>query len=256
MNTLLRKSRLFTGLSDVEIADLMRAVEPQPCNFRRGEVIWREGAVVPGIGLLQKGRLHSLLQRTSGGEQFMRLYEPGDIINAEAGLSRKQTSPVSVVAAIGGSYLWFPSDRLLDRQVIPSVVVDTLRDNLFDFLAGESIRHMKRLGIISRHWARERLMELFGTLRKSQGNEVTTGMTQDILAQYLLHVPSTVSLELRKMQDEGLIKVNRQHIKLLYTTPGKAQEEAEPSLGVKSPAKPRRKPPGRHRKEPPATPRA
>ncbi|MDR1797126.1 MAG: Crp/Fnr family transcriptional regulator [Clostridiales Family XIII bacterium] len=213
---LLTTSYLFSSLSDHDVGLVLAAAKPSTRAFRRGDVIWREGAVMDGLGVLEEGVLLFQRYHTDGKIQLARIHTPPDILNLEASVSRKKTSPATVAAATDGAYIWFTHAGLFDNRAIPERTQRKILMNLLSYLADDCIRFMNKSDILSRRTVRERAMLFLGVLRAKQGDTVDTGMTQEEFAQYLCVDRSTLSNELNKMRKEGLIDFRGRKYTLHY----------------------------------------
>ena len=209
-------SRLFTGLSETELNGLMQATNPSNRKFKRGATIWREGDVVDGVGVLESGTLFCQRYHTDGKVQLVRLFLPGDILNIEAAVSHRRTSPTNVIATTTGNYIWFSTAKLFKNPEVPEDTVRVLQTNLLAYLADEAIRFIKKSDILSRRTVRDRITMYLNVLREQYGNEFDTGMTQEELAQFLCVDRSSLSEELNKMRRDGLIDFNRKAFRLFF----------------------------------------
>ena len=212
----LLESKLFTGLEEDVIKDIVRVANPVARHFQRGDTLWHEGDVVDGIGLLESGTLFCQRYHSDGKLQLVRLFVPNDVLNVEAAVSRRRTSPTSVVAPSAGSYLWFPNAGLLDNPAIPAEAMRTMHVNLLAYLADDAIRFIKKSDILSRRTVRDRVKMYLNVLREQHGDEVDIGMTQEELAQFLCVDRSSLSEELNKMRRDGLIDFQRKRFKLFF----------------------------------------
>jgi cAMP-binding proteins - catabolite gene activator and regulatory subunit of cAMP-dependent protein kinases len=209
-------SFLFVGLEHEELDKLVEVVLPVEVKFKKGDVLWREGNLVDGLGLLEKGTLFCHRYHSDGKIQLMRIYAPKDIINAEAAVSRRRTSPTFVVASSSGNYIWFPNSNLFDNPLVEPKTICKIQANLLTYLASDMIRFMKKSDILSRRTVRDRIIMYLDVLREKHGNAVNIGMNQEELAQFLCVDRSSLSEELNKMRREGLIDFNRKTYQLFF----------------------------------------
>lgn len=212
----LHDSKLFTGLKTAEIDDILQAAKPIDRKFQRGDIIWRESDIVDGIGLLESGTLLCQRYHANGKVQLIRLFTPKDLLNIEAGVSHRKTSPVYVVAASTGNYFWFSNESLLNNPNISSEIKIVLQNNLLAYLADDTIRFMNKSDILSRRTVRGRVIMYLNVLREKHGDEVDIGMSQEEFAQYLCVDRSSLSEELNKMRRDGLIDFNKKIFKINF----------------------------------------
>ena len=212
----LHDTKLFTGLKSAEIDNILQIAKPVDRKFQKGDILWSEGDIVDGIGLLEEGTLLCQRYHADGKVQLIRLFTENDILNVEAGVSHRQTSPVYVVAATSGSYFWFSNVSLLKHPLISPAVINVLQTNLLAYLADDTIRFMNKSDILSRRTVRGRVIMYLNVLREKHGDEVDIGMSQEEFAQYLCVDRSSLSEELNKMRRDGMIDFNKKTFKIKF----------------------------------------
>lgn len=199
-------SGLFARLDDGEIDIVIAASQPETHKFGRKDILWKEGDIINGIGVMLSGILLCRRFQPDGKIQLLRIFEPAQLINLEAAVSRKRTSPVSVIGNSSGSYLWFARDALLANTAIPDEVIRTIQENILHYLADDSIRFMNKTDILARRTVRGRIFLFLTFLCNRHGNDVDIGMSQEEFAQYLCVDRSSLSMELNNMRRDGLIE--------------------------------------------------
>ena len=214
------ETKLFKGLSHSEMVELLHDAKVLTFTFKRNDLLWHEGDLIDGIGLVESGTLLCQRCRTNGKVRLVRLLAPGDLINVETGVSPKRTSPVSVVGASNGRYIWFGNKALLGNPDISKSLLNVVYSNLLAHLSDDAIRLMKNSDILTCRTVRERLVLYLDTLRETQGSIVKLGMSQKELAQHLFVDRTSLSEELNKMRREGLIEYTKTTFILRYP-PGK-----------------------------------
>jgi CRP-like cAMP-binding protein len=199
-------SGFFAKLSDESIDIILAASRPKVCEFRRRDILWKEGDLVNGIGVMLSGTLLCQRFQPDGKAQLLRIFEPPNLMNLEAAISRKRTSPVSVTGNSKGSYLWFLHEALFANTAIPDEDLRVLHENLLSYIADDSIRFMNKTDILARRTVRGRILLFLSFLLNRQGEHVDIGMSQEEFAQYLCVDRSSLSMELNKMRRDGLIE--------------------------------------------------
>jgi CRP-like cAMP-binding protein len=209
-------STLFRGFTKPEAARVLDAAKPQAHAFKGGDVLWRQGDKVTGIGVLTEGTLLGRRYLPDGKALVARVYNAPIPFNLEAAVSRRRTTPTSVEAQTAGTYHWLPMRSLFENQDIDERTVRRLHQNILAQIADDAIRFLNRSDILTQRTVRERVLMYFEILRAKQGSEVRTNMTQEALAGYLGVDRSSLSWELNEMRREGLIAYKRNRYMLLY----------------------------------------
>jgi CRP-like cAMP-binding protein len=210
-------SGLLANMDDKAIAAVFAAGDPEVREFKPKQILFNEGDIVDGIGVMLKGTL--LCQRVSqdGRMQLLRVCQPPQLLNLEAAMSRKRTSPIMMVGSVTGSYLWFNYIKLFANSNLSAVLVRALQNNLLKYLADDSIRLMNKTDVLARRTVRGRIVLSLNLMRKRlHSDNFSIGMSREEFARYLCVDRSSLSTELANMRREGLIDFAGQKFTLLF----------------------------------------
>ena len=194
----LKKSQIFAGVGDEEIASMLSCLGARLFKFRKGQYVLRQGEHVSDIIILVEGNLHvqrddywgnrSILGRVSAGEVFGEAYAApgsGALLN-------------DVVALEDSAVIFFDIKRII--TTCPSAC------------------HFHALVVqnMSKRTTREKLISYLSEEAKKQNNSCfVIPFNRQQLADFLSVDRSAMSNELCKMRDEGLIEFNKSYFKLL-----------------------------------------
>lgn len=182
-----------------------------------GQVVLSRGQPTSAAMLLVKGRLRVSVITHEGEEQLLRWMLPGEI----AGLSSvfaEATNPADLVSLGSTQVLHIERSRLIDligRD--PVVAVDLLRilglriNQLFDTLADQGMHSLAQ-----RVWAALERIANFNSVKVADG--VMLRVSQSDLAQAASASRQRVNQQLRRFQDQGLIRLGYRNIVLLRQT--------------------------------------
>jgi CRP-like cAMP-binding protein len=196
---------LFARLYEKSIDTVIAAVKPEVREFSRDDTLWRDGDLVDGIGIMLSGTLICQHFHPDGKVQLLRIYEPPNVMNLEAVVSAKHTSPMFVTGSSTGTYLWLPYERLFKNRAISRSIMCIIQENMLAYLANDTIRLMNKTDVLTRNTVRDRIVLFLGVLRRKHGDIVDVGMSQAEFAQYLCVDRSSLSQELSAMKREGLL---------------------------------------------------
>jgi CRP/FNR family transcriptional regulator len=198
----------FAGLPEPTLESL--AKEAVWRAYEGGEIIFLEGEQANGLYFLQSGWVKVVKSNPSGREQVLRFMEPGDTFN-EVGVFANQPNPATAVA-LEPAGIW-----LLPRQTLTR----TLRQNP-DFAQHALAKMAERVLHLVTLVADLSLRPVTGRLARLITDDAVDGVlqrprwyTQTELAARLGTVPDVVQRALRQLENDGLIKVERQQIRIL-----------------------------------------
>jgi len=198
----------FAGLSDSTLESLVQ--EAIWRQYDAGEIIFLEGESATGLYFLQFGWVKVVKSNPSGREQVLRFMEPGDTFN-EIGVFANQPNPATAIA-LESAGIWLLPHPTLTRA---------LRQNP-DFAQYALAKMAERVLHLVSLVADLSLRPVTGRLARLLTDDAVDGVlqrprwyTQTELAARLGTVPDVVQRALRQLENDGLIEVERQQIRIL-----------------------------------------
>jgi len=183
-------------------------------HWQTGQIVLSRGQSISVALLLLKGRMRVSVTTLDGEEQLLRWMLPGEI----SGLSSvfaDTTYPADLVAAVPSQILQIERAKLLELiHQDASVAVDLLRilglriNQLFDTLADQVMPTLEK-----RVWATLERIAKFNSVQVPEG--VQLRVSQADLAQAAMASRQRVNQQLRRFQDQGLIRLGYRNIVLL-----------------------------------------
>ncbi len=215
----LSKMACFEGLDPALLAELGRCVESY--HYDEGQVVLLEGEPCTGLGIVRSGRLKAVRLSTSGREQTLSVLWPGEIYSA-ASVFADTPNPVTIVAL-----------QPTDIWVIPKENLDALQERyprLTQIVARNLARRVMTLvdlvEDLSLRTVEMRLArQLLANARDSVVRREAWAMQAEISAR-LGTVTYVLNRALRGLEEEGLIRVERDEITIVDTDGLAARAEA------------------------------
>ena len=212
----LKRTKLFLGVGEDEIASLLSCLGARKKEYRKGEYILREGEHISDIFILVEGKIHiqkddywgnrSILSVISLGEMFGEGYaapESGALLN-------------DVVAVEDSSVIFFDVKRILTTCSSACRFHNMIVQNMFFAISDKNRRLVQKLGHMSGRTTRAKLISYLSEEAKRQGSSAfSVPFNRQQLADYLCVDRSAMSNELCKMRDEGMIKFEKSRFELL-----------------------------------------
>lgn len=210
----LRKTPLFANLPP----DDLRRVEGIASlkHYARKESIFREGDRADGFFIVATGRIKVFKLSEDGKEQVLHLIGPGQSF-AEATIFEGGAYPASAEALDDCELVYFPKRQftdLLERN--PRIALRMMASlsrwlkRMTDLVENISLRDVET-----------RLVRFVSEEMKGRGIPIRNGavyeldVTKNVLASRLGTVPETFSRTLKKLQEEGKIRVKGKQIRIL-----------------------------------------
>ena len=180
--------------------------------FREGDHIFREGDPFNAIAAVRGGTVKTYVVDASGREQVLGFFLPGEVIGLNAIASSRYPCNAVALDTVMLCRFSFPmmatlAGRMpgLQRHLFSLLSQDIGKASLLagNFTADERLAAF--LVLLSRRFAERGFSE----------HRMRLTMARTDIANYLRLAPETVSRVLRRLQDEGVLKVDRRDMEIL-----------------------------------------
>ena len=213
---ILKRTQMFAGVSDDEIAAMLSCLGARINTYKKGEYVLRQGEHISDITVLAEGKLHiqkddywgkrSILGQIAVGEMFGEAYvapDSGSLLN-------------DVVAVEDSAVIFFDVKRILTACSSACRFHTIVVQNLFFAISEKNRKLVQKLGHMSKRSTREKLISYLSEQAKEHNSSsFAIPYNRQQLADFLSLDRSAMSNELCKMRDEGLLEFDKNSFKLL-----------------------------------------
>ena len=211
----LSNTLLFRGLQDEEIDSLLGCLNATKHSYKKGEIILSEGNITENIGVVLSGKAMISCSDIWGNSSILSDVPPGSVFGEVYACIPGQPMLVTVSAAEDTSVLFMNVGRVLTTCANACPFHVKLVRNLLTVCAHKSLQLSQRIQHTSSKSIRGRLMSYFSECAKQFGsNSFLIPYNRQQLADYLNVDRSTMCNELSKMQKDGVIEYNKNHVLL------------------------------------------
>lgn len=196
---------LSQGYGKPELEELHVLVE-HVGPFHEGDVIFREGEDFRSIAAVRAGTVKTFVTDSNGDEQVLGFFLPGEVIGLNAIHRNKFPCHAVALDTVMLCRFSFPKMALLAGK-IPG-----LQTQLFKLLSQD----IGKAALLAGDYSAEQRIAAFliSTSRRYvergfSATQLLMPMTRGDMANYLRLAPETVSRVLRRLQDLGIIAVDR-----------------------------------------------
>ena len=215
---------LSQGYDKTALADLHVLVE-HVGPFAEGEHLFREGDEFTAIAAVRAGTVKTYVLDAAGNEQVLGFFLPGEVIGLNAIHQARYPCNAVALDTVMLCRFSFPKMALLATRM------PGLQAQLFRLL---SLDIGKAALLAGDYSADERMAAFLVSLSRryaQRGFSATRfhlTMARTDMANYLRLAPETVSRVLRRLQDEGLVQVERRELEI--RDPSRLESLARPVL--------------------------
>src|SRR5690554_376733 len=211
----LGNSYLFRDMIRDEIEKMLLCLNPTINKYEKNELITREGDFFESLGLLLKGKANVIKEKASGARVVMTMLHEGDVFGEMAAFSDINKWPATVqciekctvmfipkINIIGECEKMCPWHRRLITNFVKIVSVKALMlSNKVEYLTIKSMR-----GKISAF--------LFDEYKRNNSFSFTIHLNRNEMADFLNVSRPSMSRELIKMKEEGIIDFHLSSFKI------------------------------------------
>ena len=208
----IRKCYLFDGIKDEQLADAIKLLNGRIKKVVKDDYIIQLGGTGQYAGLLLKGKIESSFQNENFDQITMLTFTNGYLFGESLVINRAKNSPVQVRAVEDCVVLFIDLEMIYAAADNTSIQIILAR-NLIKSLANKNLILNQKVRILSQKSLRDRILIYLGTLPKDKNSFVKIPFTQTALAEYLGVNRSALSRELGRMQNEGLLIVDKEKMK-------------------------------------------
>ena len=213
--SVLQSSRLFLGISENELTDILSCLDTRKEDFPKGNFLLRVGDTADSVGIVLSGSVLVIQEDIWGNRNILSKAGPAQTFAAAFACAPGSVLNVSVIAETPVAILFLNVKHILD--VCPSACSRHSRmiRNLLGELAGKNLRFSEKLTHMGQRSTRAKVMSYFSAeVQRSGKYEFDIPFSRQQLADYLGVERSGLSLELGKMRKEGLLEFHKSHFTL------------------------------------------
>jgi len=212
---ILKRTQLFSGVSDTEISAMLNCLQAKPLTFQKGDYVLREGERIDNITVLVKGKL--LVQHDDfwGNRNIVNVIRVGEMFG-EAYVAPESGSLLNdVIAEEDSAVIFFDVRRILTVCSTACRFHSMVIQNLFFAISEKNRKLVQKIGHMSKRSTRTKLLSYLSEEAKRQNSShFTIPFTRQQLADFLCVDRSAMSNELCKMRDEGLLQFDKNQFTL------------------------------------------
>jgi CRP-like cAMP-binding protein len=194
-------------------------------SFSPGAIIADEGDVLNKFWYVDSGLVHAARMYRDGSLDLVQLYSPGDYPGLDIVFTKTKKMPLRLAVAKDAKLV------VCDAGIFFTAAIDAaLREkftmNALRLLANESVRKQVKIDVLYKRSLRARICVFLSHMRdRYESDDFEVNMNREQLSQYLGVNRSSLSNEISKMREEGLIKCRKGQFTILDPTFGENRWE-------------------------------
>jgi CRP-like cAMP-binding protein len=208
--------RLFQGITEDDLASLLYCLKPKIRMYKRNDYIAVSGDKFDSIGIVLQGQVSVNKENISGNRIMMTILKPGDMFGEILVFSSQSIWPSNVQAQEVCKVLFLGRDKILGGCEKVCSCHKMIIENMLKIISEKALmlnRKVEYLTIIS---IREKISAFLLEQHKNTGNTTfELPMNRRELAEFLNVSRPSLSREMGRMRDEGIIDFHMATVKVI-----------------------------------------
>jgi len=206
---------IFQGIEQEMLNQMLQCLNPTIGSYPKGGVIARAGEPSAGLGIVLAGSVAVTKESISGHRTLLVLLGPGDLFGEMEAYAEEAVWPATVVAQTGSEVLFLPAEKIVGNCPRQCISHRTLTLNMLKILSRKAVLLNKKVDYLILRSLREKIgTYLLEQYRKTGASTFVLPLKRSELAEFLNVSRPSLSRELCRMRDEGLIEFHRSAIKI------------------------------------------
>ena len=206
------ESPLFRGMTEGEIELCLKESRADILGFRKDEMIFKQGDRPRYITMLVEGSVAIGNDSLSGKRSIVGMFSnPGDLFGEVFLFLNHKEYNNYACATSSSKILEIPKEYLTNVGENSTALQNKMFSNLLTIFAERTFYLNNRLQVLSCATLKQKIAR-FILQNMNERDRVTLKMSREEFADFLNTARPSLSRELMKMQDDGLIKVVRKDL--------------------------------------------
>jgi len=212
----MKKAPLFRDIASDDLKAMLGCLKPVYKSYRRHEFITLAGEPFTGIGLLLEGEASISKETLAGDRVVLNLIVPGDMFGEIIAFSGESVWPANVQALEESMAMFLPREGIVSPCMRTCPFHRTLIQNLLMIVSDRALMLNKKLEYLTIRSMRGRICAFLLDQYKKRGTTTfTLDMNRNEMADFLNVSRPSMSRELGRMREDGLIDFHLSTVRIL-----------------------------------------
>lgn len=206
-----KNTSTFEGLNEEEILSAINSFAPSIKSYQKNASVLLSGDTTQSMGLLLSGSLIVFQEDVWGHRSIMNKLSIGETF-AEPFASSGIPLNISMYASSDSEILFLNLKSILSSSSLDSEVHSRIIENVISNLSKKTLKLNEKISHMNKRTTREKLLSYLSTQSQTKKSlEFDIDFNRQQLADYLGVERSAMTVELSKLQGEGILTTNRNH---------------------------------------------
>lgn len=208
-------SELFSGMDSDSISSFLECMGAIVRKYSKDEIIFHMGDYTKQIAIILVGSVLTVKEDIWGRRHILAIIKSGETLAESFAAAKESILTVNAIANSDCELLFLNIDKMLSVCGSACDAHNRVIRNLISVLAEKNLMFNEKITHMSRRTTREKLLSYLSSearIQKSLSFDIPFDRQQ--LADYLSVERAAMSVELSKLQKDGLLKTKNKHFEL------------------------------------------
>jgi CRP-like cAMP-binding protein len=211
----LSQCALFEGIADNDMRAILQCMNPKIQTYKKNDYVTIAGEEFSQVGVVLSGTVALTKETAAGSRVIIGLLGSGEMFGEMAAYSDKKTWPATVIAQINCTAMFFANDKIVGCCDNVCSSHKQLILNMLKIVSNRALMLNKKVEYLSLKSLRAKISTyLLEEYNKSGNKTFQLNLNRNELADFINVSRPSLSRELGKMRDEGLIDFHSTAVKI------------------------------------------
>lgn len=213
---ILAKTMLFNTIEESALNEMIRCLMPKVVHYGKGQYIALAGDPFSGPGIVLEGQVSIIKEKFDGSRMIMSLLKQGDMFGEMVAFSKNAVWPATVQATEDSTAFYIASNAIVGSCQKTCQGHRTLILNMLGILSEKALLLNRKVEYLSLKSMRGKISAFLLENYHKHGNATfTLDMKRNDIADFLNVSRPSMSRELCRMRDEGIIDFHLSSFRIL-----------------------------------------
>ncbi len=206
---------LFKGIDPEELNVVFTCLKPKVSSYEKNEWVAVAGENFTGLGVVLTGEVVVAKENAAGNRVIMAVNVPGEMFGEMAAFSGEGVWPVAVMARTACTVMFLPAGKIVGNCERVCASHRLLITNLLEIVSGKALMLHRKVEYLAIKSLRGKISAFLLEQHKRMGSPTfILPLKRNELADFLNVSRPSLSREMCRMRDEGVIDFHRDSIKI------------------------------------------
>jgi len=206
---------LFRGIDPEELNVVFNCLKPKVSSYEKNEWVAVAGEKFNGLGVVLSGEVVVAKENAAGNRVIMAVNGPGEMFGEMAAFSGDGVWPVTVVARGTCTVMFLPAGKIVGNCERACLSHRQLITNMLEIVSGKALMLHRKVEYLAIKSLRGKIsIFLLEQYKRAGSPTFILPLKRNELADFLNVSRPSLSREMCRLRDEGVIDFHRDSIKI------------------------------------------